>query len=73
MKRRYQVLSAKETQKIGEWLAKDGQLRLPMMELIEASRLAVEEVKRGVSPLRAAGFGCLRPVAPVEMTRSGPA
>jgi hypothetical protein len=41
MKRRYQVLSAKETQKIGEWLAKDGQLLLPMMELIEASRLAL--------------------------------
>ena len=27
-----------------EWLAKDGQLLLPMMELIEASRLAVDEV-----------------------------
>ena len=44
MKRRYQVLSAKETQKIGEWLMKNGQMLLPMMELIEASQMAVDEV-----------------------------
>jgi len=44
MKRGYQVLSLKETRKIGEWLATNGQMLLPMMELIEMSRLAVDEV-----------------------------
>ena len=44
MKRGYQVLTQKETRAMGEWLAKNGQLLLPMMELIEASQVAVDEV-----------------------------
>lgn len=44
MKRGYQVLTQKETRAMGEWLAKNGQLLLPMMELIEESRVAVDEV-----------------------------
>jgi len=44
MKKSYQVLEKTDSRKIAEWLAKDGQLLLPMLELIEQSRMAVDEV-----------------------------
>src|SRR5271157_4779966 len=44
MKQGSQVLTQKETRALGEWLGKNGQLLLPMMELIEASQVAVDEV-----------------------------
>lgn len=44
MKKSYQVFEKAESRKMAEWLAKDGQLLLPMLELIEQSRMAVNEV-----------------------------
>ena len=40
MKKSYQVFEKTESRKMAEWLAKDGQLLLPMLELVE----------RGVDP-----------------------
>lgn len=44
MKKSYQVLSKEESRKLAEHLAKEGQYLLPMVELIEGARLAVDEL-----------------------------
>ncbi len=50
MKERYQILSRKDSRELAEYLSSNGQLILPMVELIEQSRMAVydliEEVGR---------------------------
>jgi transposase-like protein len=49
MKESYQIAEKSETTKLTEYLAKNGQLLMPMVELIEKSRLAVDELIDDVS------------------------
>ena len=44
MKRAYQISEKRDSRALSEFLAKDGQLFLPMLELIEQSALAVDEL-----------------------------
>lgn len=44
MKTAYQIAEARDSGALAEFLAKDGQLLLPMLELIEQAQLAVDEV-----------------------------
>ena len=44
MKPSYQIVDVKDSRGYAKYLAKNGQLFLPLMELIEASRLAVDEL-----------------------------
>lgn len=44
MKRDYQILGKKDTKELTEYLTRNGQLLLPMLELIESSRMAVDEL-----------------------------
>jgi hypothetical protein len=40
----YHIVSKKDTQGLGQFLARNGQVLLPMVELIEQSKLAVDEL-----------------------------
>jgi len=40
----YQVVTSKDSKELAEFLARNGQLLLPMLQLIQQSRLAVDEV-----------------------------
>ena len=44
MRRSYQVAERKDSQALSEFLASEGQLLLPMVQLIEDAELAVDEV-----------------------------
>lgn len=44
MKESYRIVTSKDSQKLAEYLAQSGQLMLPMVELIEASRMAIDEL-----------------------------
>lgn len=44
MKKSYQIVGKKETKKLAEFLIKNGQMLVPMVGLIEQSRLAVDEL-----------------------------
>jgi hypothetical protein len=44
MKPSYQIVDAKDSQGYAKYLAQNGQLLLPLVELIKASRLAVDEL-----------------------------
>ena len=44
MKTAYQIAEGRDSRTLAEFLAKEGQLLLPMVELIEQSRLAVDEL-----------------------------
>ncbi len=44
MKPSYQIVDVKDSRSYAKYLAKHGQLLLPLVELIEASRLAVDEL-----------------------------
>lgn len=44
MKKCYQVIDKKDSRKLREYLIKNGQLLLPMLELIEDSRMAIDEL-----------------------------
>lgn len=44
MKKDYQILGKKDTKELTEYLTRNGQLLLPMLELIESSRMAVDEL-----------------------------
>ena len=44
MRRSYQVAERKDSQALTEFLASEGQLLLPMVQLIEDAELAVDEV-----------------------------
>jgi hypothetical protein len=44
MKPSYQIVDRKDSQGFARYLAKNGQLLLPLVELIEASRMAVDEL-----------------------------
>ena len=44
MGKSYQIASKADTRKIAEFLAKDGQLLLPMLELIEGAKATVDEL-----------------------------
>ncbi len=44
MEKPYHIVSKKDTQGLGHFLAKHGQALLPMVELIEQSKLAVDEL-----------------------------
>jgi putative transposase len=63
MKPSYQIVDRKDSQGFARYLAKNGQLLLPLVELIEASRMAVDELIdvlgrasiEAVLPLSAAG------------------
>ncbi len=44
MKKSYRIVTHKDTQGLAEYLARYGQLLLPMVELIEASRMAIDEL-----------------------------
>jgi len=44
MKASYQVVSGKDSRKLAEFLQKEGQFLLPMLELIERAEMAVDEV-----------------------------
>jgi len=44
MKQAYQVIERKDSQALAEFLSKDGQLLLPMLELIEQAELAIDEL-----------------------------
>jgi putative transposase len=63
MKSSYQIVDRKDSQGFARYLAKNGRLLLPLVELIEASRMAVDELIdvlgrasiEAVLPLSAAG------------------
>lgn len=40
----YQIVDRKDSQGFARYLAKNGQLLLPLVELLEASRMAVDEL-----------------------------
>jgi len=44
MRRSYQIVRRSDTKKIVEFFAKNGQMLLPMVELIEGARMAVDEL-----------------------------
>ena len=44
MKKSYRIVTHKDSQGLAEYLACNGQLLLPMAELIEASRMAIDEL-----------------------------
>ncbi len=44
MNRRYQIIGKEDKEKLSEFLVRHGQFLLPMVELIERSRVAVDEV-----------------------------
>ena len=44
MKPSYQIVDIKDSRGYAKYLAQNGQLLLPLVELIEASRLAVDEL-----------------------------
>lgn len=44
MKPSYQIVDVKDSRSYAKYLAKHGQLLLPLVELIEASRLALDEL-----------------------------
>ena len=44
MKPSYQIMDRKDSRGFARYLARNGQLLLPLVELIEASRLAVDEL-----------------------------
>ncbi|MFQ5917292.1 MAG: IS256 family transposase [Candidatus Binatia bacterium] len=44
MSRRYQIIGKEDREKLSEYLVRHGQFLLPMVELIERSRLAVDEL-----------------------------
>jgi hypothetical protein len=44
MKESYQIVDRKDSRAYAGYLAKNGQLLLPLLELIEASRMAVDEL-----------------------------
>jgi hypothetical protein len=44
MKSSYQIVDRKDSQGFARYLAKNGQLLLPLVELLEASRMAVDEL-----------------------------
>src|SRR5210317_1624195 len=44
MGRSYRIIGCKDKKKLTEYLIENGQLLMPMVELIEASRLAIDEL-----------------------------
>ncbi len=44
MKKSYRIVTRKNSQGLADYLAQNGQLLLPMVELIEASRMAIDEL-----------------------------
>jgi len=44
MKKDYQIISKKDSKELANFLAKDGQLLLPMLDLIETAQTAVDDV-----------------------------
>ncbi len=44
MKKSYQIVQGRDSRALAEFLAKEGQLLLPMLELIEGAELAVDEL-----------------------------
>jgi hypothetical protein len=44
MKSSYQIVDVKDSRGYAKYLAQNGQLLLPLVELLEASRLAVDEL-----------------------------
>ena len=44
MEKPYHIIGKKETQELAKFLVKNGQALLPMVELIEQSKLAVDEL-----------------------------
>ena len=44
MKRSYRIVTHKNSRGLADYLARNGQLLLPMVELIEASRMAIDEL-----------------------------
>ena len=44
MKKSYRIVTRKDSKALAEYLARNGQLLLPMVELIEASRMAIDEL-----------------------------
>ncbi len=44
MNRDYQIISKKNSRELAKFLSKEGQLLLPMLELIEQAEAAVDEV-----------------------------
>ncbi len=44
MKKSYRIVTRKNSQGLADYLAQNGQLSLPMVELIEASRMAIDEL-----------------------------
>ena len=44
MSKEYQVVSKSQTRQMADFLAKEGQLLLPMLELITQAELAVDEL-----------------------------
>ena len=69
MRRSYQVAERKDSQALSEFLASEGQLLLPMVQLIEDAELAVDEV----IDLANDGPGHPRPRAASTAAASGPA
>ena len=44
MKRSYRIVTHKNSRGLADYLARNGQFLLPMVELIESSRMAIEEL-----------------------------
>ena len=44
MKRTYEVAKASDKRAIGEFLKREGQFLLPMVELVERAEMAIDEV-----------------------------
>ena len=44
MEKRYHIVNKESSEELGRYLARNGQVLLPMVELIEESKLAVDEL-----------------------------
>jgi len=57
MRQAYQVVDRRDSRTLSEFLSKDGQLLLPLLELIEKAELAVDELIDVVIKCAARGGG----------------
>jgi hypothetical protein len=44
VKKSYQIATERDSRRLAEFLARNGQILLPMVELIEESKMAVDEL-----------------------------
>ena len=71
MEKPYHIVSKKDTQGLGHFLAKNGQALLPMVELIEQSKLAVDELIDVLGRRSRRCCGCRQKESRVRRIRGG--